>query len=659
MTDFCWDYGPREVDTGLIKLEAYPRTIVLNECLRDEPIHNICNVDGITQESEVNWSSNGSSTGQSGTCVVEQETSLVDNPSPCMTSSTCVAPVCRQFWKAGDYIEDSTPTINQAGSRINIHPRFLHSNATSHKWAFGAIAELLDNAVDEIQKGATHVLIDKTLNPRNGSPALLIQDDGAGMDPEALRRCLSFGFSDRKSETAIGKYGNGFKTSSIRLGSDVIVFTRNIVDTTITQSIGLLSYTFLRQSGYDRIVVPMVHYVWNWMTSRFDSIQPKSVERSDSNLQMLLKWSPFSTEEELLKQFDDVGHQGTKIIVYNLWLDDEGKMELDFDSDPKDIRIGLDAKVNAKAGSLKAINENHVAKRLWFSLRAYLSILYRNLPETFGIYLRRKIVIYHNIATALKFVEFIQYKAHNKEGIFNTTIGFLKEAPNVSIHGFNIYHKNRLILPFLPVVNFGNGKGRGVVGVLEADNIAPTHNKQDFEDTNVYQKLITRLRDMTYEYWDKHSPINGDLPVKKTRRQSASPNSSMPSKIDAVGSSKNAPIITNISTRTAFNESNLKRKDHPVDSSLENARVAPCVADTGSNVADDAHDQKKINLLIKQKCLQEKCFEFEKSEKEYNLKVTQLMRELEVAQNEYAALLTNLQLLEKLEGNTTNAVWSL
>lgn len=27
-----------------------------------------------------------------------------------------------------------------------------------------------------------------------------------------------------------------------------------------------------------------------------------------------------------------------------------------------------------------------------------------------------------------------------------TTIGFLKDAPRVNCHGFNIYHKNRLIL---------------------------------------------------------------------------------------------------------------------------------------------------------------------------------------------------------------------
>lgn len=29
-----------------------------------------------------------------------------------------------------------------------IHPKFLKSNSTSHRWPFGAMAELLDNAMD-------------------------------------------------------------------------------------------------------------------------------------------------------------------------------------------------------------------------------------------------------------------------------------------------------------------------------------------------------------------------------------------------------------------------------------------------------------------------------------------------------------------------------
>lgn len=41
----------------------------------------------------------------------------------------------------------------------------------------------------------------------------------------------------------------------------------------------------------------------------------------------------------------------------------------------------------------------------------------------------------------------------------------------------------------------------GVIGVLEANFIEPTHNKQDFEKTPAFQKLEARLKDMTQEYW--------------------------------------------------------------------------------------------------------------------------------------------------------------
>ncbi|XP_028090680.1 dormancy-associated protein homolog 3-like [Camellia sinensis] len=49
--------------------------------------------------------------------------------------------------------QNGSPPVSPAGSTPSPSstrsPSFLHSNATSHKWASGAIAELLDNAVDE------------------------------------------------------------------------------------------------------------------------------------------------------------------------------------------------------------------------------------------------------------------------------------------------------------------------------------------------------------------------------------------------------------------------------------------------------------------------------------------------------------------------------
>jgi len=32
-------------------------------------------------------------------------------------------------------------------------------------------------------------------------------------------------------------------------------------------------------------------------------------------------------------QFDDIGSHGTKVLIYNLWLNDEGIYELTFDDD--------------------------------------------------------------------------------------------------------------------------------------------------------------------------------------------------------------------------------------------------------------------------------------------------------------------------------------
>ncbi|KAI3785785.1 hypothetical protein L1987_44910 [Smallanthus sonchifolius] len=661
IAEFFSDYDQAEADTTSVKLE----TDLGEAPPRPKQNHN-----------EENRSS-------TGTSVLDQEQSPVDDANLCTTSPICAAPLCRQFWKAGAYNDDLTPksTTKSGSSYLHIHPKFLHSNATSHKWAFGAIAELIDNAVDEIQKDATYVIIDKTINPRNGSTALLIQDDGGGMDPEAMRHCLSFGFSDKKSKFAIGKYGNGFKTSTMRLGADVIVFSRYLNDSTLTQSIGLLSYTFLTRAGYDRIVVPMVHYQFNFITGAFDPLHSQSNENPNSNLSVILKWSPYSTEEELLKQFEDVGSHGTKVIIYNLWLDDDGNLELDFELDPEDICITWDGKSKGKEGTRMAATDQHIANRLRYSLRAYLSVLYLKLPDTFAMVLRGQVVLYHNIANDLKHTEFIMYKPHTDgcaEGTVVTTIGFDKEAPNVSVHGFNVYHKNRLILPFQPVVLFADSRGRGVIGVLEANFIEPTHNKQDFEKTSLFQKLVARLKEMTWEYWDYHCGLIGYQIKKKARPPSDTPGSSnfihqhvedfsVRRKASSGGDpSKRSPFIATVNSKAAlyssspfvkpvelkhsfppgFKEgSNLKRKLADVSQGFQSE-----VAAGGSNLADLGNYGGAIKVIDENKKLKAQCLEFEKAEEELTLKVAQLKRELGDAKAEYSRIMAELQELEPVKG---------
>ncbi|XP_071733925.1 protein MICRORCHIDIA 6-like [Rutidosis leptorrhynchoides] len=675
IAEFLNDIGHEEGD---VKVETE-----LGGCnYTDAALHKRSKINGTQPDTEENRSC-------SGTSVLDQEQSLVDDANICSTSPISAAPICRQFWKAGAYNDDLTPksTTKLGSSYLHIHPKFLHSNATSHKWAFGAIAELIDNAVDEIQNAATFVIIDKTINPRNGTTALLIQDDGGGMDPEAMRHCLSFGFSDKKSKFAIGKYGNGFKTSTMRLGADVIVFSRYLTGSTLTQSIGLLSYTFLTQSGYDRIVVPMVHYQYNFMKNSFDPLHSVNNDNPNSNLSVILKWSPYSTEEELLSQFENVGAHGTKVIIYNLWLDDDGKMELDFDSDPEDICITWDGKSKVKETSRSAATEQHISNRIRCSLRAYLSVLYLKLPESFVMLLRGKTVIYHNIATDLIHTEYIMYKPHSdgrSEGMVITTIGFDKDSPNVSVHGFNIYHKNRLILPFHPVVLYADSRGRGVVGVLEANFIEPTHNKQDFEKTSVYQKLVTRLKEMTWEYWDYHCGLIGYKIKKRARPPSDIPGSAnfvhqhlvdrsiQRGPISNTGANKKPPpFIATVNSKAALSSnslfkpvelipncppgfkegSNLKPKMRVESQNLQlGAQMGTRVFNVSTSMTDIENNGGALSVIDENKKLKAECLEFEKAEEQLKQKVVVLKTELEDAQAEYARLLAEMHNLEVVKG---------
>ncbi|XP_030467663.1 protein MICRORCHIDIA 2-like isoform X2 [Syzygium oleosum] len=392
----------------------------------------------------------------------------------------------RSFWKAGNYaVAPNAKLASDAGllEHARVHPKFLHSNATSHKWAFGAIAELLDNAVDETRNGATVVKVDKIDTLKDNSPALLIQDDGGGMDPDGIRKCVSLGYSSKKSNTTIGQYGNGFKTSTMRLGADVIVFTRAIRTGRATQSIGLLSYTFLRTTGQDDVIVPMIDFdiSGHWT----EPIIYGSKDDWSTNLQTILEWSPFASRENLMQQ--------------DIMLRDEANQ-------------GSMTRLNKKTAAIQA----HISYRLRFSLRAYASILYLRKFTNFKILLRGKPVDQYNIADNLKYSKVVPYKPHgaaaSKEVAVETTIGFIKEVDDIGISGFNVYHKNRLIRPFWKVTSDGSSKGKGVVGVLEANFIEPAHDKQDFERSSLYIRLEARLKQTLSEYWKGHCHLIGHQP---------------------------------------------------------------------------------------------------------------------------------------------------
>ncbi|GJT84426.1 microrchidia 7-like protein [Tanacetum coccineum] len=118
---------------------------------------------------------------------------------------------------------------------LRVHPWFLHSNATSHKWALRAFAKLLNNSLDEVRTEATYVKVDMLNNEKDTRyKMLLIEDNGGGMTPDKMHGCMSLGYYEKS-----------------KLANTIGEFLRP------TQSIGMLSYTFLMETGKQDIVVPM------------------------------------------------------------------------------------------------------------------------------------------------------------------------------------------------------------------------------------------------------------------------------------------------------------------------------------------------------------------------------------------------------------------
>ncbi|KAI3753499.1 hypothetical protein L2E82_25553 [Cichorium intybus] len=78
----------------------------------------------------------------------------------------------------------------------------------------------------------------------------------------------------------------------------------------MTQSVGLLSYTFLRRPGQDDVIVPMIDFdiSKHWA----EPLVYGSHDDWSTNLNTILEWSPFATKDDLMQQFEDIGSHGTK-----------------------------------------------------------------------------------------------------------------------------------------------------------------------------------------------------------------------------------------------------------------------------------------------------------------------------------------------------------
>ncbi|CAL8469147.1 g8688 [Coccomyxa elongata] len=384
-----------------------------------------------------------------------------------------------------------------------IHPNFLHTNSTSHRWAFSAIAELIDNACDDAQ--ATQFCIDMQqfdVTAEDGTTkyvdTLVFMDNGMGMDPLQLHKMLGFGHSDKASNArAIGRFGNGFKAGSMRLGKDALVLTK----CARSQSAGFLSQSFLKATGCDDILVPMVS--WDLEGKRLNNNRADT----EQSLHAINRFSIFQDEESLLAQLAAMPDTGTIVIISGLRRDEAGALELDFDTDTNDIRIARDiAYGNEEKGmenfqQMRSGQARSTDVKLDYSLRQYVSVLYK-VPHM-QIFVREHKVRTQRVTSLLRSKLHERFTPRNTApGVYaDIEMGFNTEDP--SLYGMMIYHRNRLIRPYhrVGMQLEANEKGVGVLGVVQADYLEPTHNKQDFNDTAAYRALQNKLADILKIYW--------------------------------------------------------------------------------------------------------------------------------------------------------------
>ena len=140
----------------------------------------------------------------------------------------------------------------------------------------------------------------------------------------------------------IGHYGNGLKSGAMRISNDLILFTKK-------DNLGtclFLSRTFHQEEHISQIICPMPCFDLN--TERpienedYDGIRTYIYDRNKYELEMelILKYSPFKTIEDLFKQFHLItSSSGTLIVLYNMKLSDYGEAELDIKTNPSDILI--------------------------------------------------------------------------------------------------------------------------------------------------------------------------------------------------------------------------------------------------------------------------------------------------------------------------------
>nr|XP_033799694.1 MORC family CW-type zinc finger protein 1 isoform X3 [Geotrypetes seraphini] len=431
---------------------------------------------------------------------------------------------------------------------------YLHANSTTHEFLFGAVAELIDNARDA---GATRLdifSVDST--ELQGGFMVSFLDDGCGMSPKEAVDLIYLGRSAKRTSRSrfIGQYGNGLKSGAMRIGKDFILFTKKEDIMTCL----LFSQTFCETEGLDEMIVPISSWTRGMREALADDLEKYSLQIS-----IMCKFSPFKTEEELIRQFDIIyARQGTMVIIYNLKLMVSGEPELDIRTDASDILLAemMNFKRQREHWSLRAyssilyfdpqmkifIQAKRVeTKRLPYSL--YRPRMYPYVTSSIKVLAKQELVKAESaVSSAEERVEQTKYKlnrlentlddisevdVHHAQDVLQDALENVKRKyaileekqrelkrprefhlifgvniENRSQDGMFLYNNSRLIRMYEKTgwqLHHNSYTGAGVIGLVNIPSkyMAPTLNKQGFLNVKEYHHLLRIMGHFLIQYW--------------------------------------------------------------------------------------------------------------------------------------------------------------
>uniref|UniRef100_A0A3P8VWB8 MORC family CW-type zinc finger 2 n=1 Tax=Cynoglossus semilaevis TaxID=244447 RepID=A0A3P8VWB8_CYNSE len=388
---------------------------------------------------------------------------------------------------------------------------------------------------------------------------LCFLDDGIGMDPNEAMHVIHFGKSNKRSpvSTQIGQYGNGLKSGSMRIGKDLILFTKKGSSLTCL----FLSRTFHEEEGLGEVIVPLPS--WDLKTKEPLTSDP---EKYAIETELIFKYSPFKNKQQLMEQFNKIeSSSGTLVIIYNLKLMDNREPELDVETDRQDILMaGTPAEgVKPERRSFRAYAavlyidprmrifiQGHKVRTKRLSCCLYKPRVYKYSSTRFKTRAEQEVKKADHLAkiaeekareaeskrmdlearlgddiskdsrVILRKVHdsamMLQRDADMKKRILEAKQKALKEPKELNfIFGVNIkqrdldgmfvYNCSRLIKMYEktgPQLEGGMACG-GVVGVVDVPYLVlePTHNKQDFADAKEYRHLLKSMGAHLAQYW--------------------------------------------------------------------------------------------------------------------------------------------------------------